>query len=343
MIEHLKSGLSVSTHVGCTMSCSYCVLSSLHGFENGPRQDAQPEQLVQNLLSGRELFVNGQTPLILNNRTDPMLPSVQKATRELLEALAEAGITSPVLLISKFPPNPWLTPYFDRLRLMYIYSYSNLPGDFNHRLLEEHLKQIREYVPRESRFHYFRPIIPGQNDDPDRMLECLEKFRDAGFSGTVMTGLRITANNRNLIDAAATYDPQHKLLQRGLYPEILKRMAQAGIDYPVFRHTSCAIGAFLKRGCKLRYFGREDHCDPRCANAARCALGGGVEPEQLMAQLSARFGPDFRAEFQTDSILTIHSEITQEQSAFLKNAYGIGVEARNMVLSPSERSILGYE
>lgn len=342
MIEHLKSGLSISTHVGCTMSCSYCVLSSLHGFENGPRQDAQPEQIVQALLSGRELFLNGQTPLIVNNRTDPMLPSVQNATRALLEALADAGITSPVLLISKFPPTALPTHYFDRLSLMYIYSYSNLPGDFNHRLVGEHLKHIQQCVPKESRFHYFRPIIPGQNDDPNRMLDCLEMFRDAGFSGTVMTGLRITANNRNLIDTSASFDPQHKLLERGLYSEILKLIAEEGINYPVFRHTSCAIGAFLKKSCKLRYFQREDHCDPQCVNASHCAVGGCQKPERLLPELSAKFGPDFQAEFLNDAVLTVYSEITQEQSAFVKNAYGIGVEAQHMVLSPSERSILGY-
>lgn len=343
MIEHLKSGLSISTHVGCTMSCSYCVLSALQGFESGPRRDAQPEQIVQALLSGRELFLNGQTPLILNNRTDPMLPSVRNETYALLEALVDARVISPVLIISKFPPTALLTPYFDRLPLMYIYSYSNLPGDFNYRLVEEHLKQIQEYVPRESRFHYFRPIIPAQNDDPNRILDCLNMFRTANFSGTVMTGLRVTANNRNLVDTAASYDPQHKLLKHGLYPEILKRLREEGNDYPLFRHTSCAIGSFLQKGCKLRYFQREDHCDPQCANASRCLSGICVKPEELLLELSDRFGPTFQAEFLSDSVLTVHSEIDQEQSAFIKNAYGIGVEARHMVLSPSERSILGYD
>lgn len=342
MIEHLKSGLSISTHVGCTMSCSYCVLSSLHGFKNGPRQDAQSKDIVKDLLSGRELFLNGQTPLIINNRTDPMLPTVQSETHALLEALVNAGITSPVLLISKFPPNGLLTQYFDRLPLMHIYSYSNLTGDFNYRLVEDHLRKIQKCVPQKSRFHYYRPIIPGQNDDPDRMMGCLKMFHDAGFSGTIMTGLRITSNNRNLVDSTS-FDPQHKLLQRGFYLGILKRLEQEGIDYPVFRHTSCAIGSFQKKGCKLRYFQRDDHCNPRCVNTPHCALWSYIEQDQLLHELSARFGPAFQAEFRNSSILTVHSEITQEQSAFIKNAYGIGVEAKHLVLSPSERSILGYE
>ncbi len=156
MIEHLKSGLSVSTHVGCTMSCSYCVLSGFNDFKNGPQQNALPEHIVESLLSGEELFLNGQTPLIINNRTDPMLSEVQNATYTLLTELSHAGITSPVLLISKFPPTALLTPYFDQLSLMYIYSYSNLPGDFNFRLVDAHLKQIQQYVPPESRFQRSR-------------------------------------------------------------------------------------------------------------------------------------------------------------------------------------------
>ena len=343
MIEHLKSGLSVSTHVGCTMSCSYCVLSSLNGFENGPRADAQPRQILEALLSGKELFIDGQTPLIINNRTDPMLPDVAESTRELLVLLADSGIASPVLLITKFPPQKWLTPFFDRLRLMYIYSYSGLPTDFNHRLLEAHLPRIGDHVPPRSRFHYFRPIIPGQNDAPGQILGCLSAFHDAGFSGSVMTGLRITAENRGLVDENTAFDPQHKLLQKGLYPRVLELLAAQGLSYPVYRHTSCAIAAFLGRRCALGYFRREDHCDPRCANAANCAAENSISREAVLAELTARFGPEFRAAFREDGRLDIASQVTQEQTAFLKNAYGIGVQADNIILSPSERSILGHE
>lgn len=343
MIEHLKSGLSVSTHVGCTMSCSYCVLSSFNDFRNGPQKNALPQNIVDSLLSGEELFLNGQTPLIINNRTDPMLPEVKNVTYTLLTELTRAGITSPVLVISKFPPTASLTHYFDQLPLMYIYSYSNLPVDFNFQLVDAHLKQIQQYVPPESRFHYFRPIIPGKNDSPVQMLACIKKFQKANFRGTVMTGLRITDNNRGLVDDINSYDPQHKLLQQGLYPEILNRMIEEGITYSVFRHTACAIATFLGAPCKLGYFHRDGHCNPKCINLSHCGSKKCPKIEQILLELYAKFGPDFQAEFLDASVLTVYSEINQEQVAFIKNAYGLGVEAHRIALSPSERSILGYE
>lgn len=343
MIEHLKSGLSISTHVGCTMKCSYCVLSSLNDFSNGPIHDAEPQCIVDALLSGKELFENGETPLIVNNRTDPMLPSVQADTCTLLDCLVNAQVTSPVLLISKFPPTQRMHAYFQKLPLMFIYSYSGLASDFNYKLLEEHLEKIVDIVPEKSRYHYYRPIIPGQNDDTAEILKLLETFERYKFSGSIMTGLRVTAQNQALIDSSTAYDPRHKLLQKGLYLDVLDQLTQNGRNYPVYRHTSCAVACFLKKRCKLGYFRRNDHCNLNCSNFRFCAEIPPRSQEWITAVMEARFGKNFDYRFDEDGLLEVYSPITQEQVAFLKNAFGIRVQANQIVLSPSERSILGYE
>ncbi len=325
------------------MKCSYCVLSSLNGFSNGPIQDSEPQNIVNALFSGKELFENGETPLIINNRTDPMLSSVEPATCALLECLVKAQVTSPVLLISKFPPTQRMYTYFQHLPLIFIYSYSGLASDFNYKLLEEHLEKIVRIVPEKSRYHYYRPIIPGQNDDTTKILKLFEIFEKYKFSGSIMTGLRVTSQNRALIDSTITYDPNHKLLQKGYYLNVLDQLAKNGTLYPVYRHTSCAVACFLKKRCKLGYFRRDDHCNLNCTNFQFCADNPPRSQEWITAIIRKRFGKNFDYRFYRYGLLEVYSPITQEQVAFLKNAFGIRVQANQMILSPSERSILGYE
>lgn len=342
MIEHLKSGLSLSTHVGCAMSCSYCVLSGLDDFQDGPVEVCEPEQLITRLLSGRELFKNGKTPLILNNRTDPLLHQVVPYTVRLLDLMEVHRITSPILLISKFAPGDELRPYFRKLPLMYIYSYSNLPTDFNYGCLDEDLKQIEKVVPKGQRYHYFRPIIPGRNDDLDGIVDCIRKFQTYDFSGSIMTGLRLTEQNQRLLMDTVKYDTQHKFMKEGMYSAVLRSLADTGMEYMVYRHTSCAIASFLHTCCSLGYYGKPEHCYVGCINAKNCSGMQRQNAQNLLNELTDKFGTAFDAHFE-DEILVINSSVTQEQTAFIKNAFGIRVLAKHVVLSPSERRILGYE
>lgn len=120
MIEHLKSGLSISTHVGCPLGCKYCILSIIKDYTAGPILNEHPTEIMNNLMSKKALFVNGRTPLLINNRTDPLLQSVKESTKELLKLCIRNKISSPILIISKFPPDSELSYYFDKLNLIYI-------------------------------------------------------------------------------------------------------------------------------------------------------------------------------------------------------------------------------
>ena len=160
MIEHLKSGLSISTHLGCGLKCSYCVLATMEGFNNGPVLEKKPKDLVYSLLNECEFYCRNETPIMINNRTDPFLPSVEPYTLELLDVLIENNISSPIIIISKFPPPEDLKKYFLSLDICYFYSYSGIETDFNYCKLEDDLQKIKEIVPKKSRYHYFRPMIP---------------------------------------------------------------------------------------------------------------------------------------------------------------------------------------
>ena len=339
MIEHLKSGLSVSTHIGCPMGCPYCVLSKLDEFKEKPERSMTPEAIIETLKKKGTLFLNGKTPLLVNNRTDPLLPAVLDDTMRLLELFVEESVRSPILIISKFPLDASLKHFFEKLNLLYIYSYSNIVADFNYTNLKRDLEIISKNVPEDSRFHYFRPIIPGYNDDLDQMIGILKKFSLYRFSGSIITGFRVTSENRKLLPNHIEYDPHHKIIKPDLYDKIISLLAIEGLDYPVYRHTSCMIAAHDKKGCQLLYFRRKHHCSDQCSNYKICYS---VEEKDLVGikrEIEKKFGNSFICEIE-EGTLAFHSPVSQEQVAYIKNAYGIKVQAKDILLSPSEREIL---
>lgn len=337
MIEHLKSGLSISTHVGCTMGCDYCVLSVVGEFIRGPQTDNSPEAIVDSLLSDNSLFVNGETTLFINNRTDPLLPPVEKSTYRLLELLDHNCINSPVLLITKFSPIEQLTHFFDKLNLMYVYSYSGYKNDFNYSRLLSDIKQICKSVPKASRFHYLRPIIPDINDNIDNIREILNRFETSGFNGSIMAGFRVNRNNNSLLPQEMAYSTQHKLFSSDMYQTLVEDKAG---NYCIFRHTSCAISYYMHTYNKLNYYNREGHCSIKCTNYGLC----GVRPKialKAVEELMNRYLPGISDWYYEDEneVLVIKEEVSQEHVAFIRNVLGINVNAEKLSLSASERII----
>ena len=338
MIEHLKSGLSVSTHVGCPMGCEYCVLSVMDAFRRVPEQDETPEEIVETLLLGKTLFADGLTPLMINNRTDPWLPGVRESSLRLLELLAENKVSSPVLIISKFAPDERIRGLFSRLNILYLYSYSGCRKDFNYHNVSRDIERICEAVPFDSRFHYMRPVIPGMNDDPDQILGIMHRFEEAGFRGSVVAGLRVHKNNVNLLEEGSVYDSQHKLLSSEVFPDLIQRLQHAGSRYQVYRHTSCAICSFMGYANRLGYYERSGHCSPLCASRESCAVKTAPDNASAAAFIQKYLPGLQNWEYQAGT-LKIRQAVNQETVAFIRNALGIGVDADCVLLSASERAI----
>ena len=338
MIEHLKSGLSVSTHVGCPMSCDYCVLSVMKEFDRGPVEEQSPDSIVGLLNKESTLFENGKTALFINNRTDPLLPSVLNSTVRLLSLLREDSISSPIVIISKFPAVKALRPYFDDLNLMYIYSYSGYRKDFNYSHLMEDLSTTNNNTPFDSRFHYLRPIIPGINDDVQSLSEIVDTFDNAGFRGSIVAGIRVNKDNVGLLDDGISYDTQHKLLSNEIMTDLRNSIISKGSKYQVYRHTSCGISAFMHEANRLKYVNRSGHCSPSCENYNACSNMPSVE-HPTVERVIKRHLPFIKEWSYIDGTLNIFDVVNQEHVAFLKNALGITVTADKICLSASELAI----
>ena len=298
---------------------------------------ADADNLIKLIKKPDTLFINGITPIFVNNRTDPFLPQVQKETIRILEALISAGIQSPVVIISKLLPHTSLKEFCRQLPLMFIFSYSGLPEDFNYDVLQK-IDVIDQLVPPKNRFHYMRPIIPKKNDDIGEITEILSRFADTGFSGSILSGLRITEGNYKYAGFEKNDASAHKRFDSTLYDTILTSFQVKNNNYALYRHTSCAIDAFMERPNRLRYLNKSGHCNPYCKNRINCER---LVPNlsDICEQLSNRFPEmDFCCE---GNLIHIHNNVSQEITAFIKNAFGVQVLADKLTLSPSEEVLAG--
>jgi len=338
-IEHLKSGLSISSHSGCSLNCAYCLLHAGTDGASNIITVASPNELVDQLLQTDTLFFNGMTPLFINNRTDPFLPKVCEHTLQILDLLVENAIRSPVVLVSKLSAPAELKRYCEALPLMVIFSYSALEEDFNFNAIRS-IDQFAQNIPARHLFHYMRPIIPGKNDTVKTLRNTLQKFAEAGFAGSIISGIRLTQGNLQYLGAQPEMINAHKLLSPSVYHQLLSDPVLAGIEYPLFRHTSCAIDYFMKRANRLGYYLRSDHCNPMCANRHNCEMPAPAV-SKVYEKITARF-PEMVIDCDRKGVV-IHTPVSQELTAFIRNAYGVQVKAEKIILSPSEEVLANVQ
>jgi DNA repair photolyase len=345
-IEHLKSGLSINTHFGCPLKCKYCVLSTIEGHSGRPQKCIELDELKERMKSTNLYYINGKTPIYINNRTDPFLPEVIDSTYRVLEFLCDIGIKSPIMLITKIKPDSRIIPFMVKLNIMFFYTYSGLPKgiDYNSNSIihEMNMEAILKYIPKKNRFLYLRPVLPNLNDNPI-ILENVLKNVGTHFDSIVMGGIRILDNNKQIIEDLCginlkEFDSHHKLFDAKLYQLLLKYQSIYKIN--ILRHTSCAIANFLKEKNKISYFGKKDHCDESCNNYSNCYKGGNSKDDSTIKNeikyYCDKFGYDVN-EFRNDYQIYIEGRVSQEFIAAIKCAFGYEIIADSVELSPSER------
>lgn len=339
-IEHLKSGLAISTHMGCPLGCTYCVLDMLPNYKGCVKRLIMPPELLEKALKqSGSLFLDGNTPIIINNRTDPFLPEVIEDTLEILKRLSELQIQSPVVLVSKIIPPAGLPRFCEKLNLLFFYSYSNIQTDFNYGHLGK-IDILRERIGAGRLFHYYRPVIPDVNDNLAEMNHTISRFSEAGFSGSIISGLRVTRKNSNLlfVKDSKQYERHHKLLQDELYVRIQDERKKTLYEYPVFRHTSCAIDYYMNRRNRLNYFNQSNHCYVECPNYENCSESETPDYEETMRKIMEKLNKKIQYKIISETII-IEECLNQEEVAFMKNAFGVKVICSNISPSLSEEYI----
>ena len=330
--EFLKSGLSINTHIGCSLHCAYCVLDNIDGFPQKPLFIQSPKVLVENIDHGL-LYIENLTPIYINNRTDPFLPEVINDTYEILNLLQNQSVKAPVILITKLAPDARIAKFFDDLNLIIIYTYTNLKElDYNSNksINKRNLKQIQCYVPEKNRFHYYRPIIPGFNDNRESFIETLKEV-GIYFNTTIIGGVRIVKNNL-FLPKDLHYNKSHKFLNDSIFEETNEIAQEFGIN--IVRHTSCAIAIFMNYANKLGYFGKKQHCNSFCRNNSFCNKKYCYTDEYIHKLLSRTTSAKYKLD---KGIIKFLEPVSQEIIALLRSSLGVHVEADNVILSYSEK------
>ena len=343
-IEHLKSGLSLNTHIGCSCTCVYCVLRSLEGFPTHPEPILTPDSIRRELLNNRLLYYPGETPLYINNRTDPFDPLVAPSTYRLLEILVELRVESPVLLVTRLSPPIQLGAIASDLNLLVFFTRTGLSPPFETFTRDQVMTHLRSFVaqiPFQSRYHYLRPVIPGLNDNAQVLVDLLKSVASE-FRASVVGGLRVLPHVRQrLLDLGhneiGDSQPSHKYLEGVFLQQLWQLRSDLAPGYAMYRHTSCAIAAHLGRPERLGYFSRQSHCDPMCSQVNVCSAFAPLYNEAAERFIRHHTDVLFVRHGQT---LVFEGSVTQELAAAIRCAFGLKVAAKRTILTQSEQRFL---
>ena len=196
VVEYRKSGLSLNHVQGCPLNCAYCIRHT-YGLwdQRQPRALMGDAEAVEQLVSHR-YFQADLTPIQLFNRaTDPFLPAVRPHTFTVLEDLDQRGLTNHVLVITRCPMK---TKDVERLnalknlKVTLLVTYSGIEDarvePYPSTVAANSLVFMSAITPRRYRtVLYWRPLVPGLNDSPERLDRAFELHRHA--DATVFTGL----------------------------------------------------------------------------------------------------------------------------------------------------------
>jgi DNA repair photolyase len=268
-ISYHDTWISLDPIQGCAYRCEYCILRYTGSVGVKPHTCIQPQELIAELLD-YPLFQNNQVPLALANETDIFHPTNRDYLVDLLGKMQEARIRNPICLITKAPLNKSILKIvhsFDKLRIIFLLSYSGLGKRFEPTFSDSGFRRNFELV-KEHGFpliHYWRPLMP-DNTGRDKIREMLS-FVSPLADASVFVGLKVQPKlSQILVSGGIVTIPPHLMDTYGewLDQEVIDRiLAEADDicpDYPLYRHTACALAVVLNRPNHTATAFRPDIC-----------------------------------------------------------------------------------
>ncbi|WP_309227473.1 radical SAM protein [Micromonospora thermarum] len=254
IVGYRKSGLSLNHIIGCPLDCAYCVRHFWGNFEvKVPHLLCSTDEAIDRLLN-HEAFQPHITPIqLLNKATDSFVPAVKPHLFQILRALDERGYTNHVLVITRFHVTERDMAELEQLkhlRVTLLFTYSGITDDRIEPIAksETTIKSIRTaatFKRRTGVVLYWRPIVPGWNDQPATMAAVLDLGRVA--DAIVFTGLYHKKESADYMRALGIEVPygedyhRRKTMPRDLDNRVVSAWRQSGISTPLFRKTSCGV------------------------------------------------------------------------------------------------------
>lgn len=339
-IEYLKTALSVNTALGCSLGCGYCIVGEI--LRKSPKKISTPKKVVEDLIQNR-LFVRDRTPLVINNKTDPFLGFVKEDTFEILRLLQKRDLKNPRIIISKLPLTKRDLGDLEALNepVFFVTSYSHLRFPIERSNSENQLVSLRTLQKRDNvkSLHYWRPLIKGLNDEYSSIERVLESVASS-CDGSILSGLRLTSKiAKRMIQYGADLsgwdgDLNHKYLPIEIQQKVIKKRDELFPDYPLFRHTSCALSTMIgESDYGFNYLKGKSHCMEDCYNS--CSLGHPPLESEVKKYFN-QAGINGRYSINKESI-QVKGELTQEERSFLSNALRFPIKSSKLKKNLSER------
>lgn len=254
IVTYRKSGLSLNHIIGCPLNCGYCVRHFWGNFEvKIPQLLVSTSEAVETLLSHTG-FQPDVTPIqMFNKATDPFLPGVKPHLFAALRDLDERGLTNLVLLITRFNVTEADMVELEKLRnlrVTLLFTYSGIADARVEPITKSNitLTSLATACRASNRTKvvlYWRPIVPGWNDQPETMAAVLEVGRAA--DAIVFTGYYHKEENAEYLRSLGVEVPyaddfaRRKVMPAELDAKVIAAWRASGATTPLFRKTSCGV------------------------------------------------------------------------------------------------------
>jgi hypothetical protein len=288
------------------------------------------------------MFVPDRTPLAIGNETDMFHPLNQEYLVELLRLMEMSGLRNPVSLITKAPVAEDILARISsmrNLRISFFLSYSGLPQEFEPNFNDSDFRGNFQHV-KKFQFpivHYWRPLIPENSSLQQirNMLSFVSSIADA----SVIVGLKLHPELTDILRKDSPLNIPVPLLRvhgEWLPPKVVRTIYSEAEslcpNYPIYRHTSCALATVLSQPNHTATVYRRDICPPsHCPKDQRkiCENSKGIPNATTIADALSKIGKS--SNFQRLSqLVSIDEIVSQEQFSYLLHALNCPVKVKGI-------------
>jgi DNA repair photolyase len=355
IVDYRKSGLSLNHIIGCSLNCAYCVRHFWDNFEmKSPEMIVSDETAVEMLIA-HKYFTAHRTPLqIFNRATDPFLPAVKPHTHRVLQLLDEKGLTNLMLVITRYKvteEDMAILESLKNLRVTLLFTYSGLGGTeiepLPNSVTLNSIMVTSKHKRRTRSILYWRPIVPGWNDDEKTMRHVLEVATHT--DGIAYTGLFYRDQHKRYfterkIELVYEDSARRKILSAETESKILKIYKESGITTPIFRKTSCAVVFANQIADYNGHYGVPELCDicPR-EQIQKCEAAHKIPSHQEFRELLKIY--DYETEFEIENGHVWTYGLGEERRYHLQHTLGFQIWDRDWPHRPGQhgRAPIGHD
>jgi hypothetical protein len=323
-----ESWLAIDPIIGCRLNCEYCYMRMTQWTAVRPERLYTVNDIVDLLLS-HPYFLPHETVLSFGNQTDAFLPDNADFTIAFFEALEQRKLNNPLVVSTKKLITPEFLERansFKHVKPVFCLSYSGLPEKIqkgvNPRDNEKNFEAISQM--RLPLIHFWRPLIA--ENGSFKVLKMVLNIVGKYAMASAYLGLRnspdlhtMYASNEYLRLPDQLYGQYGDSIPTGI-EERLKTLVKAKFpDYPVYKHTSCAISYVLS----IPEYNATNYNDLICKSSncpswkrRACEMARTAPSKDRIRFLLERIGLENAFTLHEQEV-EIVGEINQEEYAFL--------------------------